>query len=59
MKNQILKIYLKGFIINPKSIGIGLSLSKKIIEAHDGSIAVESEIGKGTNFTITLLKVIV
>lgn len=57
---NIFKRFYKGKnSINPKSIGIGLSLSKKIIEAHGGSIAVESDIGKGTNFTITLLKVIV
>ena len=59
IKNIFKRFYKGKNSINPKSIGIGLSLSKKIIEAHDGSIAVESEIGKGTNFTITLLKVIV
>lgn len=59
IKNIFKRFYKGKNSINPKSIGIGLSLSKKIIEAHDGSIAVESEIGKGKNFTITLLKVIV
>ena len=59
IKNIFKRFYKGKNSINPKSIGIGLSLSKKIIEAHGGSIAVESEIGKGTNFTITLLKVIV
>ena len=34
------------------SIGIGLSLAKKIIEYDNGRISVESEIGKGTTFTI-------
>lgn len=59
IKNIFKRFYKGKNSINPKSIGIGLSLSKKIIEAHGGSIAVESEIGKGTNFTITLLKLIV
>ena len=59
IKNIFKRFYKGKNSINPKSIGIGLSLSKKIIEAHGGSIAVESEIGKGMNFTITLLKVIV
>lgn len=34
--------------------GIGLTISKAIIEAHDGSLKVQSEIDKGTKFTITL-----
>ncbi|WML38231.1 HAMP domain-containing sensor histidine kinase [Neobacillus sp. OS1-2] len=32
--------------------GLGLSIVKKIIEMHDGAIYVESEIEKGTTFTI-------
>jgi len=38
------------------SIGIGLSLSKAIIEKHNGYIIVDSEVGKGTTFTIKFLK---
>ncbi len=36
--------------------GIGLAVSRQIVEAHDGSIAVESEPGAGTTFTIRLPK---
>jgi len=34
--------------------GLGLSLAKTIVDAHDGSIKVESEIDKGTTFTVSL-----
>jgi two-component system, NtrC family, sensor histidine kinase HydH len=35
-------------------MGLGLATAKKIIEAHQGSISVHSEVGKGTSFTISL-----
>lgn len=34
--------------------GLGLSIAKKIIEEHKGSVTVKSNIGKGTTFTIQL-----
>lgn len=37
-----------------KGSGIGLSLSKEIVELHGGTIAVQSEKWKGTKFTVTL-----
>jgi len=38
----------------PQGSGLGLPTAKKIIEAHNGSISVNSEPGKGTSFTIRL-----
>lgn len=34
--------------------GLGLAISKRIIEAHGGQIAVQSEVGRGTTFTFTV-----
>jgi len=39
---------------NIQGWGIGLTLVKGIIEAHGGTIAVKSERGKGTTFTVTI-----
>lgn len=39
-----------------KGLGLGLAITKGIIDLHHGKIAVESEPGKGTRFTITLPK---
>ena len=37
-----------------KSTGLGLAIVKKIIEAHGGSVGVESQIGKGSTFSFTI-----
>ncbi len=39
--------------LNPGS-GIGLSITKEFVEMHDGSISVDSEIGKGSVFSVLL-----
>jgi signal transduction histidine kinase len=41
---------------NKKGTGLGLSIVQKIIEIHHGKIEVESVVGKGTSFKITLPK---
>jgi len=42
---------------NAKGLGIGLSLVQEIVNLHQGKIGIESELGKGTTFTVMLPKV--
>ena len=41
---------------NAKGLGIGLSLVQEIVNLHKGKIQIESELGKGTTFTVMLPK---
>ena len=40
-----------------RGTGLGLAITKRIIEAHQGRIHVESEVGKGSAFVITLPRI--
>lgn len=53
---HIFERFYKGKNSSNESIGIGLALSKTIIESNNGYIGVESELEKGTEFIIKYFK---
>jgi len=46
------KIFEAGFTTRPGSPGLGLAVTKKVVEEHRGTIMVRSEVGRGTTFTL-------
>jgi PAS domain S-box-containing protein len=53
-KENMEKLFKPFFTTKATGTGMGLSICKKFVENHRGSIKVESELGKGTTFTVKL-----
>src|SRR5574344_101844 len=55
-KDKLTKIFEPFFTTKPvgEGTGLGMSISYEVIKLHNGKIEVESEVGKGTKFTIEL-----
>ncbi|MEE8571052.1 MAG: ATP-binding protein [Candidatus Bathyarchaeia archaeon] len=51
-EDNISKIFEPLFTTKAKGIGLGLAITKNLVEGHQGSISVSSEEGKGTTFTV-------
>jgi signal transduction histidine kinase len=55
MSEEVLqKVFTPLFTTKAQGMGFGLPICKRIVEAHNGKIEVESALDKGTKFTVTL-----
>jgi signal transduction histidine kinase len=55
-KDEIGDVFKPFFTTKHKGTGLGMTISKRIVEQHNGTITIESEIGEGTRVTISLPK---
>lgn len=49
------RFYRSRFSKDTQGVGLGLPLTKAIVEAHSGTIEIDSDLGRGTTFTINFL----
>jgi signal transduction histidine kinase len=51
---QLPQIFEPLYTTKPGGTGLGLYIVQQIVEAHGGQVTVESQVGQGTTFTLTL-----
>lgn len=52
--DKLERIWNPFFTTKEKGTGLGMAISRKIVEAHAGTMDVASEVGRGTEFVVTL-----
>lgn len=53
-EDELSDLFKLFYTTKPNGIGLGLAYCKRTVEAHGGSITVDSKVGKGTTFTIKI-----
>jgi signal transduction histidine kinase len=53
-EENLQKIFEPLFTTKPKGIGLGLAISKRLVEQNGGKIEVASQVGEGTTFTVKI-----
>ena len=53
-KETLERLFTPLFTTKARGMGFGLAICKRIVEAHGGKISMESTVGKGTTFTLTI-----
>lgn len=53
-KKALDNLFVPFFTTKSRGLGLGLFIAKEIVKAHNGAIEVDTELNKGTTFTITL-----
>jgi two-component system sensor histidine kinase HydH len=51
---KLARIFNPFFTTKDDGTGLGMAISRKIVEAHEGTIEAASEVGRGTEFVVTL-----
>jgi signal transduction histidine kinase len=54
LPENISKLFEPLFTTKYRGVGLGLAIVKSMIEAHGGTITVESDVGRGSTFRIAL-----
>ena len=49
------RFYRSRFSKETQGVGLGLAFTKAVVEAHNGTIEVDSDLGSGTKFTLNFL----